>query len=139
MKVFTSTIRRPGAEATRSLHTTREGAYQAVVCFVEDYWDPEIIDHDIEEFGCNEDMVDYFFDSLEDDYQYEIAEEEVHGPEVAEEAPLGLDEVILSPQEVAACIVGLKSTKPETMAERLGLNWWNADDIAYSAYKKLKD
>jgi hypothetical protein len=141
MRAFILTIHHPGAEATRSLHTTGDGAYQAVVDFVEAGWDPEKMILGTGEFDCNEDMVDHFFEvNRAAGYEYTIEAEEVHGPSVATPFnALGPDEVLLTPSEVAVVLGSLIRATPAEVALEADLRGSETASFMNSAYLKLKD
>ena len=141
MNVVALTIWNPDAEATTSLHTTQHGAFDALVSWVEEAWDPEEVGCSIndESFPDNADMVDHFFDIMAQDYQYDMAEQPVLGPEVAKQPELGPDEVLLTPSEVIACTQALYTASADTVGDQMKIPPKKAAEYMYSAYKKLMD
>ena len=139
MNVFCLTIWLPGAEATRSLHTNSHGAYTDLKLFVEEHWDEEILDRQVDEFECSADMIEHFFELLEDDYQYEITSQPVRGPAVAEQPELGPDEVILEGVELEVTLYALKGVDIYKMSDDLPFSASHSLSLVRGVIKKLKD
>jgi hypothetical protein len=84
------------------------------------------------------DIANFFF-VWEDGYQYKIEEKEIQGLTMAEEPPLGPDEVLLTPDEVAAVIGALVLSGYGELARQIKMPVGRAIDARNSAYKKLRD
>ena len=139
MKVHTLTIHDYADRGGHtSLHTTRMGAFQDLVEWVRGVWDPEIMDRGMDSFESNGDMVGHFFDFMEDDYGYNMAEKDILGPEVAEEGPLGPDEITLYPLEVEATIYALENVLYAEMSPALNHGPDTCHKVAQDIIKKLK-
>lgn len=121
MKVHALTIwSAADCNSTLSLHTTQHGAKIHLAAFVREMWDEGLMDYELSKSDANN-IADFFI-AMEEDFQYEIQEKTVLGPEVAEVLPLGPDEVLLSPAEVQATIFALRSTKNRADSMRLSAN-----------------
>ncbi len=143
MKVAILTIwKSEDASSTISLHTTPQGAFRDLVCWVEDMWYTAFMGQDIGSFQHDNDRVDYFFDVRGKAYQYEIKEKEVYGPAVAEEPgempKLGPDEVLLNPREVKATIYALEHARYAEMSYALNEGVGACHVMAVDVANKLK-
>ena len=106
MKIAVLTVwNSDNANGTSSYYTTPQGAFQELGNWVEGMWDQERLGRSIDDddFDDDEERVDYFFDTLGEDYQYDIEEKNVYGPAVAGSIPAP-DEVYLDPEELKATI-----------------------------------
>ena len=119
------------------LHTTRAGAKQELAEWVYERWDEDTMEN--RTTGNPDTDIDYFFEFWCDSYGYEIEERMVHGPEVAEEVPLGPDEVVLTPEEVAVVIGSLQNAPCKSVGRATGMSSVDAGGLMNSAYVKLKD
>ncbi len=123
------------ANSTIAYHTTPQGAFQELANWVEGRWDQERLGRSIDDdsFDNDDDRVVYFFDTLGEDYQYDIEEKNVYGPTVADP-----DEVHLNPEEIRATILAIECANIHEMAEGLGTNPARARDLAHGVTRKLR-
>ena len=124
-------------DVVSSLHTTQEGAMGHLAHWVHEHWDNELMEG-VPSGDIPADITG-FFTVMADEYGYIATEKYIYGPKVAEEAPLGPDEIILTPEEVTACVVSLQSAPTGKLSAVLGLNSNNAARIVYSAWRKLTE
>jgi len=128
------------ASSKSSIHTTPQKALEKLADWVEEMWDQELLGRSIDDDSFQDDFarVEYFFEKLDNAYQYGFEEKHVYGSEGGWEPPLGPDEVQLSPEEVRATILAIECANIHEMAEGLGTDPDRARDLAHGVTRKLR-
>ncbi len=127
------------ADSTISLHTDSSGAFRMLVNWVEGMWDEELLgcSFDDASFGNNADMVDYFFDRLNDEYQYDIQGKNLYGPRLTTVEP-DPDVVELSPAELHTMVHAVANLPVGEIAQVLNTSQQIAYKVAQDVLKKLE-
>lgn len=128
--------------AMTSYHTTELGANQQLAAFVCEKWDLESMRGSSPSGNIDRDIEDFFY-VMAEGYSFALEEKIVQGPEVAEEEPLGPDEVLLGPPELTATVSALTDARhsyrsTEMVANLLKLDMEATKELFEQVIEKLK-
>ena len=136
MKVWTLvTHYHHDGEVFVSVHSTRKHATGRLLDFVVDNWDNEVLGHDLIDLGEQE-AVNMFFESLCDDFSYNLEEKDLQGKLRIEEMEEP-GEVFLTEGELLIASIGLQHVDVEKMSLEIGEAPNIVEDKVIEVAKKL--